>query len=395
MGEGIVSRRKICVVTGSRADYGHLYWLLREIKDDIELSLQLIATGAHLSARYGMTYKDIESDGFRIDKKINILKYSDTDKGMAASLGVACRLFAEALECLQPDILVVLGDRYEIFAAAIAAHILKIPIAHIHGGELSEGAIDDAFRHAITKLSHIHFPATEEYKHRIIQLGENPRYVFNYGAPGLDNLFRLKLLKREQLSTYLGIDFRNPTAIFTYHPVTLERNTIVSQIRDILRQIRTFALQVIFTKANADAGGLAINKEIERFCRSAPEKYKLFDNLGQIKYFSCMKYCRLMIGNSSSGIIEAASFKLPVVNIGDRQRGRIAPENVIHAKTLKDVKKAICLALSEDFKKKIKGIKNPYLKVKGGKVSVKIKDKLKSIPLGDRLRKKRFYDIKF
>ncbi len=392
MGENIVSRRKICVVTGSRADYGHLYWLLKEIKDDVDLSLQLIATGAHLSVKYGMTYKIIEADGFRIDKKINILKYSDTDKGMAASLGAACRLFAEALECLRPDILVVLGDRYEIFAAAIAAHILKIPIAHIHGGELSEGAVDDAFRHAITKLSHIHFPATEEYKHRIIQLGERPRYVFNYGAPGLDNLFRLKLLKKEQLSTYLGIDFRKPTAIFTYHPVTLEND---NQIKEILRQIKIFDFQIIFTKANADVGGLAINKEIEHFCRNAPEKYKLFDNLGQVKYFSCMKYGRLMIGNSSSGIIEAASFKLPVVNIGDRQRGRIAPDNVIHASKLKDIKKAILTALSDDFRRKIKGLKNPYLKVKGGKVSVKIKDKLKSVHLGDNLRKKRFYDIKF
>lgn len=382
------------MVTGSRAEYGHAYWLLKEIKEDSSLQLQIVVTGMHLSAEFGSTYRIIEKDGFRIDRKVNILRYANTDIGIAKTIGVGCGLFAQTFSFLKPDIILVFGDRYEILSAVIAAYLAKIPIAHVHGGETSQGVADEAFRHAITKMAGIHFTAAEPYRKRVVQLGENPKRVFNYGAPGLDNLFKLELLTRRELAEALNFDLDENFALVTYHPVTLEKNTVGCQIFNLLKTLDDFDFKVVFTKANADAQGEIINKEIDRFCRKNPAKYKTFDNLGQVRYFSCLRYCDLMIGNSSSGIAEAPSFKLPVVNIGDRQRGRIKAENIIDAGyCVNEIKSGIKKACSSRFKKSIQSVKNPYCKYNDGRASRRIKDRLKKIKLDETIIKKTFYDI--
>jgi UDP-N-acetylglucosamine 2-epimerase (non-hydrolysing)/GDP/UDP-N,N'-diacetylbacillosamine 2-epimerase (hydrolysing) len=391
-----MNKRKICVVTTSRADYGLLYWLMKEIQDDSDLKLQIIAAGMHLEPKFGLTYKIIEKNGLRINAKVNMSMTDDTEIGVAKSIGIGCEIFANAFSKLKPDIIVLLGDRFELISAAISALIAKIPIAHIHGGETSQGAIDEAIRHSITKMSAIHFACTEVYKKRIIQLGENPRFVFNYGAPGLDNIKKLKLLCKNDLQKELDFEFNGEIAIITYHPVTLEKDDSRNQIVIILNVLKSFEFKAIFTMANADIGGSKINEEIQKFCKKNPKKYKFFSNLGQVNYLSCLKNFDLMIGNSSSGIVESISFKIPVVNIGDRQKGRIKAENVIDVKCSKtEIKKAIQLALSKYFKDKIKNINNPYDKYNDGKVSYRIKEKLKRIRINENLIKKKFYDISF
>ena len=390
-----MNKRKICVITGTRADYGLLYWLLQEIKKDKGLELQLIATGMHLSPEFGSTYKEIEKDGFEIDDKVEILLSSDSEVATTKAVGLGCIGFSDSFNNLNSDMVVVLGDRFEILSASIAAMMARIPLIHLHGGETSQGAIDEGIRHSITKMATYHFPAAEEYKNRIVQMGENPKRVFNYGMAGLDHIYKLDLLTKEELEKKINFKFDNKTAIVTYHPVTLEKNN-EGQIDNLLEAIKQFDLKVIFTKSNADSGGRIINKKIKKFVNKNSNKHIFIDNLGQVKYLSTLKYVDLMIGNSSSGLLEAPSFKLPVVNIGDRQKGRIKADNVIDCNYDKtNIKKAIKKALSIKFINKIENIKNPYDKFEDGNTSYIIKEKLKNLNLNSEVLKKEFYDINY
>lgn len=390
-----MKKRKIAVVTGSRAEYGLLYWIIKAVYGDPELHLQLIVTGMHLSAEFGFTVREIEADGFPIAAKVKMLSPSDTEKAIAASMGRGMMGFAKAYSILHPDIIVVLGDRFEIHAAVSAAVPFRIPVAHIHGGEATEGAFDEQLRHAITKMSHVHFAAAKEYKKKIIQMGEDPKRVFCFGAPGIDNIVKLNLLDRKRLSEELNIPRYEKIGIVTYHPVTLEKNTSARQISELLRAIeRIKDIYWVFTFPNADTGNRTIIKKITAFTSAHPEQSRLYFSLGTLKYLSLLKHSSVMVGNSSSGIIEAPSFKLPVVNIGDRQKGRVQAANVIDVKEYerKKISGAIERALSLKFVRLLRGLKNPYGK---GNVSEKIVSRLKRIPIDYKLIKKRFYEIKY
>ncbi|MCK4257424.1 MAG: UDP-N-acetylglucosamine 2-epimerase (hydrolyzing) [Halanaerobiales bacterium] len=387
-------KRKICVVTGTRADYGHLYWVLKEIQDDQDLELQILVTGMHLSSEFGLTYQQIENDGFKITKKVEMLMSSDTEIGISKSIGLGCISFSEVFDDIKPDIIVVLGDRYEILAVSIAAMVARIPIVHIHGGELTEGVIDNQIRHAITKLASIHFPVTKEYANRIIQMGENPKMVFNHGAPGLDNIYKLNLLSKEQLEMSLNFKFGDMTAIFTYHPVTLESNTAEEQIETILNVLEKFDFKIIFTKANSDTYGRIINQKIEQFVDNNSERALFVSSLGQLRYLSALKHADIMIGNSSSGIIEGPSFKIPIINIGDRQKGRIRAESVIDVgNSFDEILEGIKKGLSPDFKAKLSDCMNPYELQGAGNIAYKIKETLKNIDINQDLLKKSFFDF--
>jgi len=391
-----MNKRKITVVTGTRADYGLLYWLLKEIDGDEELELQLVVTGMHLSPEFGLTYKEIEKDGFNIEEKVEILLSSDSEIGVTKATGLGCISFSETFSKLNPDMVVVLGDRFEILSASIAAMIARIPLIHLHGGETTQGVIDESIRHSIAKMATYHFPATEEYRKRIIQLGENPKRVFNFGMPGLDNIYQLDLLSKEELENKLNFKFDNKVAIVTYHPVTLENNNAENQIDNILEAIDNNDIKVIFTKSNADTYGRIINKKIKKFVEKDKSNYMFVDNLGQLNYLSVLKNADLMIGNSSSGLTEAPSFKLPVVNIGDRQKGRVKAKNVIDTSyENEDIDRGIKNALSIKFVNSLKGMENPYDKFEDGKTSYRIKEKLKKLKLDKDILKKKFYDINF
>jgi len=352
-------KRKVCVVTGSRAEYGLFYPILSKIQESNKLDLQLVSTSSHHSSKFGFSYKQIEKDGFKIVDKIQNLYSTDTKVSITKSAGLATSLLSQSFERIKPNVVLLLGDRYETHAAATAALLMKIPIAHIHGGEITEGAVDEQIRHSITKMSYLHFCSTEAYRQRVIQMGEDPRRVFNSGAPGIDNILRLNLLDKKTLEKELNWEFTSKSALFTYHPTTLEDNDLANDLQLILKVIQTFKFNVLFTYANADEGGSIINEMIEQFCQLNPSNYKVVKNLGQVKYLSTMKYVDLLIGNSSSGIIEAASFKKPVVNIGDRQKGRLRSENVIDCNLI-SLHDSIKLACSDSFKNKIKNVKNIY-----------------------------------
>jgi len=354
-----MNKRKICVVTGSRAEYGLFCPILIKIQESNKLELQLISTSSHHSSEYGLTYKQIENDGFTIDDKINNLFSSDSNSSIVKSTAKATSLLSDSFDRLQPDIVLLLGDRYETHAAATAAMLMNIPIAHIHGGEITEGAVDEQIRHSITKMSYLHFCSTETYRKRVIQMGEDPARVFNSGAPGIDNITNLNLLTKQKLEKELNWKLTSKSALFTYHPVTLEESDVEIDLEVILSILETFNLNILFTYANADLGGKVINQKIEQFCKIQPAKYKVVKSLGQIKYLSAMKYVDLLVGNTSSGIIEAASFKKPVVNIGDRQKGRLRGENVIDC-NLDSLQESIKLALSSSFRNKIKNLENIY-----------------------------------
>ena len=344
----------------------------------------------HLSPEFGLTVKEIEADGFPIAERVEMLLSSDTEVGVSTSIGLGVMGFASTFSRLEPDILVLLGDRFEILAAAIAAVVARIPIAHIHGGESSEGAIDESFRHAITKMSHIHFPAVDLYARRIRQMGEDPEKIFTCGAPGLDNIYDLKLPGREELSGELGISLRHPIALITYHPVTLEENTASPHIANLLGALLGRGLTLLFTYANADAGGRVINQMIDNFVKHEPNAH-VFPNLGQRRYLGLLNIADVMVGNSSSGIIEAPSFKLPVVNIGDRQRGRVRAANVIDCGVERDeIAEALDQALGKDFKERLSHLVNPY---GSGQASARIVAVLKGVSIGERFLKKRFLDI--
>ncbi len=386
-------KRKICIVTGSRAEYGLLRPLLKEVSGDPELTLQLVVTGMHLSEEFGSTYKEIESDGFNIDEKIDIGLHSDTPTGIAESMGLAMSGFAKAYQQLRPDIIVVLGDRFEIFAAAATAMVSRLHIAHLHGGERTEGAIDEAFRHSITKMSHLHFASTKEYRRRIIQLGEDPSRVFNVGAIGLDNIRDLKLLAKEELEDQLNTKFNKHNLLVTFHPVTLEDNTSGEQFQillDVLNGLKD--TNIIFTKSNADTGGRTINNMIDEYVSYNPKTAISFTSMGQLLYLSTLQFVNVVVGNSSSGIIEAPSFKIGTINIGDRQKGRIKAESIINCQPLKDdINGAFEKLYSKEFQISLKNVQNPY---GAGGAAKKIKEILKKYDLCDVL-KKNFYDINF
>ena len=315
--------RKICVITGTRAEYGLLRWVMQGIKDDADLNLQVIATGMHLSPEFGLTYKAIETDGFEIDRKVEMLTSSDTSEGIAKSMGIGMIGFTDALKELKPDLIVVLGDRFEIFAAVATALIARIPVAHLHGGETTEGAFDEAFRHSITKMSHLHFVAALEYKQRVIQLGEQLEHVFLVGGLGIDNIKRLQLLNRNELEADLGFKFGKKNLLITFHPVTLENSSAVRQMQSLLAALTKLEdTQLIFTMPNADTGGRALIKLVKEFASKHPHAH-IFPSLGQLHFLSCIAHVDGVVGNSSSGLLEVPSFKKGTINIGDRQRGRL------------------------------------------------------------------------
>lgn len=353
--------KKICVVTGTRAEYGLLYWLLKEIKADDELQLQLIVTGAHLSPEFGLTYKTIE-DEFRIDKKIEMLLSSDTAIGVSKSMGLALISFGEAFVELGPNLVVLLGDRYEIFAAASAAMISRIPIAHIHGGELTEGAFDDAIRHSITKMAHLHFTATDEYRRRVVQLGENPDTVFNVGGMGIENIKRLKLLSKEEFEESIGFTLGQKNILVTFHPVTLENRTAKEQFKELLDAIDDLPqTRIIFTKANSDTDGRIINQMIDEYVFKNTHKSIAFISMGQLRYLSALQFVDCVVGNSSSGLLEAPSFKIGTINIGDRQKGRIKAESILDCEPAKaSIAAAFKKLYSSEFQSSLKSVKNPY-----------------------------------
>lgn len=386
----MAEKRKICVVTGTRAEYGLLYWLMKEIQDDPELTLQIVATGMHLSPEFGLTYKKIEEDGFRIDEKVEMLLSSDTPVGIAKSIGLGVIGFADALAHLHPDVMVVLGDRYEIFAAAQAAMIARIPIAHIHGGETTEGAFDEAMRHAVTKMSYLHFTAAEAYRRRVIQLGEAPERVFNYGAPGLDNIAKLQLLEKEAFEKAIDFQLGKLSFLITYHPVTLSEKDPAQYIDALFEAIDRFPeAKIIFTKANADTASRIINQRIDRYVEKNPHRAKAFTSMGQILYLSAVKHADVVIGNSSSGIVETPALKKPTINIGKRQQGRLKATSIIDCEENEAaILEAIKESLSPDFRETVKSAVNPYGM---GDASIKIKETLKNISLKNILMKK-FYD---
>jgi len=384
--------KKICVVTGTRAEYGLLHYLLKDINNDSEFDLQLIVTGMHLSPEFGNTYQEIEKDGFNIDEKIDISLSSDCEVAIAKSIGIGVSRFAEVFDREKPDLLILLGDRYEIFSSAIAAMVSRVPIAHIHGGETTEGVIDEAIRHSITKMSFIHFTATEEYRNRVIQLGEDPSRVFNVGGLGVDNISKIELLSREQLEDAIGFNLGKKNILVTYHPVTLEENTSESQFEELLSALDELSdTKIIFTKSNSDSGGRIVNQMIDEYT-SKRRNTIAFDSMGYQNYLSLMQYVDIVMGNSSSGLLEAPTFKIATIDIGDRQKGRIKAKSVISCLPLKSsIKEAIVQALSVEFRFSLKAVTNPY---GSGGASKQIFEIIKKLDCSKML-KKSFLDLNF
>lgn len=383
-----MKNRKICVVTGTRAEYGLFYPIMQKIQDSEKLELQVVATTMHLSEEFGNTYKQIEKDGFKINEKIENLLASDKKSSIAKSTGLATVLLSDAFNRLEPDVVLILGDRFETHAAATTAMLMNIPIAHIHGGEITEGAVDEQIRHSITKMSYLHFTSTEQYRQRIIQMGEAPDRVFNTGAPGIDNIVHLEFFSKEDLEKDLNWKFGDKSALFTYHPVTLESTDIESDLESTFSTLEKSELNILFTYANVDDGGRVINQKIEEFCLTNPRKYKVVKSLGQLKYLSAMKYVDLLIGNTSSGIIEAASFQKPVVNIGDRQKGRLQSGNVVDCDIVA-LSSAIEKGISIEFQEKCKTVSNIYGDGKASKIIVDILENMELSIV------KRFVDLEY
>lgn len=384
--------KKVCIVTGTRAEYGLLKPVIDKVYKSAELELQLVVTGMHLSTEFGLTYKEIEEDGYPITSKVEMLLGSDTPVGVTKSMGVALIGFADCYDINKPDMVVILGDRYEMLMAASAAMVAGIPIAHIHGGELTEGIIDDPIRHSITKMSHIHFTTTEKYRKRVMQLGEFPSNVYNVGALGIENAKTVKLMCEKELKEALDFQFEFPTIMVTYHPVALEKISSQKQFQEILDVIdRHKDISVIFTKANADTDGRIINQMIDDYVQANKDRCRGYTSLGQLKYLSALRFCDAVVGNSSSGIIEVPSFNIPTVNIGNRQKGRVHAETVIDCENDEgQIEAALLKALSPEFRSKIKNIKNPY---EGRQTSDKIIEIIeKSLREGIDVRKK-FFDI--
>lgn len=385
--------RKICIITGSRAEYGLLYWLIREIDSDDALKLQLIVTGSHLSPEFGLTWREIEKDGFPIDDKIETLLSSDTETGIAKSAGLGVIGFADSFSRLQPDLVVIFGDRFEMLAAAMAALTMRLPIAHIGGGQITEGAIDDAIRHAITKMAHLHFTSIEEYRKRIIQLGESPERVFATGSTGVDNIVRETLLNRSELEDTIGFKFGHQNLLATFHPATLDAEPAETQMAALLDALDGLNdVHILFTMPNADVGGRALMGMIEDFTAKRPGTTVAFTSLGRVPYLSALGQVDGVVGNSSSGIIEAPSFKIGTVNIGDRQKGRLRATSVIDCGTTTDaITKAMDVLYSETFRKSLETVANPF---GDGQAAARIAEILKTFSLDGIVRKK-FFDVDF
>lgn len=386
--------KRIGIMTGTRAEYGLLKSLMQEINKDNDLELYLIVSGMHLSPEFGMTYKEIEEDGFEINAKVEMLLSSDSPAGISKSIGLGVIGFADEFQRADLDMLILLGDRYEALSAAISAMVMRIPIAHLHGGELTEGAIDEGIRHSITKMSYLHFTSTEQYRNRVIQLGENPERVFYVGALGVENIKKINLMTKEELEKSIHFEIDENTVVVTYHPVTLENNTVEEQFLNLLKVLdRNPKIRMIFTKANADTNGRIVNELIDKYTAQNSERACAFMSLGQKRYLSALKYCRIVIGNSSSGIIEAPSFGKPIINIGDRQKGRICADSVINCGyTQQEIQQAMETALTEEFENKARNCRNPYEKEN---TAANIISVIKDYLLNDKIKlKKGFYDIK-
>ncbi|AQS38860.1 UDP-N-acetyl-D-glucosamine 2-epimerase, UDP-hydrolysing [Shewanella psychrophila] len=385
--------KRIAVFTGTRAEYGLLYWVIKGLNESIEAELQLLVGGMHLSPEFGKTIHQIEKDGFPIAEKMEFLLSSDTPVGISKSMGLALICAADTLERTKPDLLVVLGDRFESMAVCQAAMVAQIPIAHIHGGEITEGLIDEAVRHSMTKMSHLHFTTTEDYRQRVIQLGELPERVYNFGAPGIDSIKSLSLLELDELSKSIKFDLTlQPYMVVTYHPVTLSKDGAVDDLKRLLSALRNYPNHnFVITYPNADTHGRALITILDEFKSEIPERVLLVQSLGQLRYLSVLKHCDLVIGNSSSGLIEAPTFNIPTINIGERQKGRIAGETVISCNGDKiSILGALQLAQSEEFRQKCKLAKNPY---GNGSSSERILDVILNHPTSGLVYKK-FYDIK-
>jgi GDP/UDP-N,N'-diacetylbacillosamine 2-epimerase (hydrolysing) len=381
--------RKICVITGSRAEYGLLRWVMQEIKESENLELQLVACGMHLSEAFGSTLSEIENDGFKVNCKVDILD-SDSSLGVTSAMSRGLVGFAEAFESLKPDVIVVLGDRFEIFSAVTAALITKIPVAHIHGGEITIGAFDDALRHCITKMSHLHFVATQEYKNRVIQLGENPKTVFVVGGLGIENINKLTLLSKPELEKALNLKFENKSLLVTFHPVTLDEITPLEQINELLAALDVLKdTTLIFTAPNADPGGSIVRQQIDKFVNKKSNAH-FFASLGQLKYLSCLTHVDGVVGNSSSGILEAPSLKKGTINIGNRQKGRTQSNSIINCLPNKEsILDALETLFADEFQKSLSSTVNPY---GAGNSSKEVVEVLGSISL-EGIIKKEFYDI--
>ncbi|KPL93032.1 UDP-N-acetylglucosamine 2-epimerase [Vibrio sp. L5-1] len=383
------THKKVAVFTGTRAEYGLLFWLLKDIQSDPDLTLQLLVSGMHLSPEFGDTYKQIEKDGFQIDEKIEILLSSDSPVGTAKSMGLGVLGFADALSRLAPDVLVILGDRFEALAAAQTAMILRIPIIHLHGGEITEGAYDDAIRHAITKLSYLHGTSTDEYRNRVIQLGESPERVKNVGAIGLDHLNRGSFMTISELSESLNFDLTGPYFVVTYHPVTLGDESPEDSFQALLDALDEYPNhQIILTYPNADDGGRRIIPMLEAYAAKQPSRVLAIPSLGQIRYLSSVKHAAAVIGNSSSGIIEVPAFDVPTINIGSRQKGRLAAKSVLNCEpSLASITEAISDAVKRNYKLDGETIINPYGQ---GDTSAQVIEMLKSLRFE---RSKAFHDL--
>lgn len=384
--------KNIIVLTATRAEYGLLKPIIIKLSKEKNIKVSVVATGAHLSPEFGMTVREIENDGILIDKKIEILLSSDTAVSVSKSMGLAMISFAEYFAEQKPDALLVLGDRYETLAVCIAAMNERIPIIHLYGGETTEGAIDEAIRHAITKMSYLHFTSTEEYRRRVIQLGEDPQRVFNVGAMGVENALAMELMSKDELANSLGCNLAIPYVLGTFHPVTLENQSAEAQVKELIEAIKQYPDYVyLFTKANADANGRVINKMMQDYA-DCHENFYFFDSLGAKRYLSAIKYSEYVIGNSSSGLVEVPAFHKPTINIGDRQRGRMQGNSVINCSPQKqEIVNAIEIVTSDAFRNGIINEESPY---GNGNTSAKIVEiVINEIVNGQVDIKKKFYDI--
>lgn len=384
--------RKICVVTGTRAEFGLLRWLMQEVQQTPELELQVLATGMHLSPEFGLTYREIEQAGFAIDARVEMLLSADTATAVTKSMGLGMIGYADAYARLSPDLIVVLGDRFEIFAATAAALIAGIPVAHLHGGETTEGAFDEAIRHSITKMSHLHFVAAEDYRRRVIQLGEQPERVFLVGGLGIDAIKRTTLMTREELEASIDFKLGRRNLLITFHPVTLEGQSSGQQMTELLAALGDLKdTHLIFTMPNADTGGRELAAMVDAFVATHPNA-RVYSSLGQLRYLSCMKFVDGVVGNSSSGLAEAPSMGIGTVNIGDRQKGRLSADSVIHCQPERQaIQAALKQLFSPEFRKSLPTMINPY---GSGGASKKIVQILKSHSL-DGILKKTFYNLDF
>lgn len=388
--------RKICVVTTSRADFGPLSSVMCSIRDDPALRLQVIVSGMHLMPSFGNTWREIEQSHLRINARVPMPMAGKSPLDNLKAMGTGLRGFSDSLAELKPHILVLLGDRTEILMPALAALVLGVPVAHIHGGELTEGAIDDSIRHAVTKLASLHFAATEDYRRRIIQMGESPHRVFNVGAPGLDQIYASTPLSRTELEEQIRFSLEPPVALITWHPVTrVSSADCGAQLQRFIRAVKTSGVRAVITAANSDANGNRINNQLRKLCSTFPERFHWAPHLGHQRYLSCLAHCSVMIGNSSSGLTEAPSFRLPVVNIGDRQRGRVRAANVIdvacdeHA-----ILRGIRRALSPAFRRSLAGMQNPYDRYGDGRTGERIRNVLRDVSLDREFLRKEFHDLR-